>query len=246
MSKLSGKAALVTGGSRGIGAAIAKRLASDGAAVAVTCSASLKQADEVARSIQSAGGRAIALRADAADPAAVTAAVATAAERLGGLDIVVNNAGVLATGEIEQFPEDQFERMLAVNVRSAFYLVREASRHLRDNGRVVLIGSVNSDAVPFPGGSVYALTKGAVAAFTRGLARDLGPRGITVNNVQPGPIDTEMNPADGPSAAGLKGFMALKRFGRADEIAGLVAFLAGPEGAFITGAGLKIDGGFDA
>ncbi len=131
-------------------------------------------------------------------------------------------------------------------MRSVFYTVREASLQLRDGGRVILIGSVNSDSMPFPGGSVYALTKGAIASFTRGLARDLGPRGITVNTIQPGPIDTEMNPADGPSAEFLKGFMALKRFGHVEEIAGLVSFLAGPEGAFITGTGMKIDGGFDA
>jgi 3-oxoacyl-[acyl-carrier protein] reductase len=246
MAYLTGKVALVTGGSRGIGAAIATRLAGDGAAVAITYAASPQKADEVVRQIMAKGGRAVALRADAADPVAVKRAVNQAAEEMGGLDIVVNSAGVLATGDIGSFPEEAFERMLAVNVRSVFYTVREAARHLRDGGRVILIGSVNSDSMPFPGGSVYSLTKGAIASFTRGLARDLGPRGITVNNIQPGPIDTEMNPSDGPSAEFLKGLMALKRFGHVDEIAGLVSYLAGPEGAFITGTGIKIDGGFDA
>lgn len=246
MAKLTGKVALVTGGSRGIGAAIARRLADDGAAVAITYSASASHADQVVQAIQAAGGNAVALRADAADVAAVKLSVTQTVEKLGGLDIVVNNAGVLGIGEIGQYPDELFEQMLAVNVRSVFYMVREASRHLRDGGRVILIGSVNSDSMPFPGGSVYAMTKGAIASFTRGLARDLGPRGITVNNIQPGPVDTDMNPANGPAAESLKGFMALKRFGHADEIAGLVSFLAGPEGAFITGAGIKIDGGFDA
>jgi 3-oxoacyl-[acyl-carrier protein] reductase len=246
MANLSGKAALVTGGSRGIGAGIARRLAADGATVAFTYSASPDKADALATSISESGGKAVAIRADAADPTAVKRAVAQAVERLGGLDIVVNSAGVLATGDITQFSDEDFERMLAVNVRSVFYTVREAAKHLRDNGRVILIGSVNSDSMPFPGGSVYALTKGAVASFTRGLARDLGPRGITVNNIQPGPVDTEMNPANGPASEFLKGLMALKRYGHVDDVAALVSFLAGPEGAFITGAGIKIDGGFDA
>src|SRR3954453_18397115 len=237
MAKLTGKVALVTGGSRGIGAAVATRLASDGAAVAITYSASPQKADEVVREIVAKGGRAMAIRADAADPVAVKRAVNQAAEELGGLDIVVNSAGVLATGDIGSFSEEAFERMLAVNVRSVFYTVREAARHIRDGGRILLMRSVNSDSIPFPGGSVYALTKGAIASFTRGLARDLGPRGITVNNIQPGPIDTEMNPSNGPTAEFLKNLMALKRFGHVDDIAGLVSFLAGPDGAFITGAG---------
>ena len=246
MSKLIGKVALVTGGSRGIGAAIARRLADDGAAVAITYSASNQSVDEIVRSIRADGGKAIAIRADAADVAAVKHAVAHTVEELGGLDIVVNNAGVAVMNDIAQFSDDDFERMLSINVRSVFYTVREAARHLRDGGRVILIGSVNSDSMPFAGGSVYALTKGAVASFARGLARDLGPRGITVNNIQPGPVDTDMNPATGPFAATMIGLMALKRYGHVSEIAGLVSFLAGPDGAFITGAGLKIDGGFDA
>jgi 3-oxoacyl-[acyl-carrier protein] reductase len=246
MAKLAQKVALVTGGSRGIGAAIAKRLAEDGAAVAITYSASAERADGVVRAIRGKGGKAVAIKADAADGSAAKGAVLQTIEQLGALDIVVNNAGIIAIGEIGQFPEQEFERMLAVNVRSVFYIVREASLRMRDGGRIIFIGSVNSDSVPFPGASVYALTKGAIAGFTRGLARDLGGRGITVNNIQPGPIDTESNPASGPFAETMKGFMALKRYGHAEEVAGLVSFLAGPEGAFITGAGIKIDGGFDA
>jgi 3-oxoacyl-[acyl-carrier protein] reductase len=246
MAKLTGRVALVTGASRGIGAAIARRLAADGAAVAITYAASPQKAEEVVASIAAAGGNAVAILADAVDSAAIKRAVAQTVEQFSGLDILVNNAGMFHMASISEFPDEQFERMLAINVRSVYYTTREAARHLRDGGRIINIGSVNSDTMPFAGGSVYALTKGAVAGFTRGLARDLGPRGITVNNIQPGPVETEMNPSNGPAAEGLKGFMAIKRFARVDEIAGLVSYLAGPEGAFITGAGLKIDGGFDA
>lgn len=246
MPTLTNKIALVTGASRGIGAAIAKRLAADGAAVAITYASSPQRAEEVTTAIRQAGGTALALQADSGDPAAVQAAVRQAAQRLGGLDILVNNAGMLSGGAITDVTDEQFERMLAVNVRGVFYATREAARLMRDGGRIINIGSVNSDAMPFPGASVYALTKGAVASFTRGLARDLGPRGITVNNIQPGPVDTDMNPADGAMADMLKTFMAIKRYGRGEEIAGLVSYLAGPQGGYVTGANLKIDGGFDA
>ena len=246
MGALGGKVALVTGGSRGIGAAVAERLAEGGAAVAITHAHSAAKADAVAAKIVAHGGRAIVIQADAADPAAAKRAVAETAERLGSLDIVVNNAGLGVMGEITRYADADFEAMLSVNVRAAFYTVREAAMVMRDGGRIIFIGSVNSDTMPFAGGSVYALTKGAIASFTRGLARDLGPRGITVNNIQPGPVDTEFNPADGPNAGFLKSLMAVKRFASAGEVAGLVVFLAGPDGAFITGAGIKIDGGFDA
>jgi 3-oxoacyl-[acyl-carrier protein] reductase len=237
---------LITGGSRGIGAAIASRLAADGAAVAITFASSPDKADRTVKSIGAARGKAIAIRADSADPAAVKAAVERTVAELGGLDILVNSAGLLHVAPIGEFPDEQFERMLSVNVRAVFYAAKAAAKHLRDDGRIITIGSVNSDNMPFAGGSVYALTKGAVASFTRGLARDLGPRRITVNTVQPGPVDTDMNPADGPAAESLKAMMAVKRVGHADEVAALVSFLAGPEGAYITGAGIKIDGGFDA
>jgi 3-oxoacyl-[acyl-carrier protein] reductase len=243
---LTGKVALVTGGSRGIGAAIARRLAADGAAVALTYSSSPQKAHEVAHAIESAGGRAIAIRADNADVRAVKHAVAETVETFGRLDILVNNAGIAMVSPIEEFKLEDFERLLAINVKGVFVAVQEAIRHMKEGGRIINIGSINSDLVPFIGGSVYALTKSALAGFTRGLARDLGPRGITVNNVQPGPVDTDMNPADGQFASQVKGMIAVQRYGHGDEIAALVAFLAGPEAAFITGASLRIDGGFTA
>src|SRR6187551_2302756 len=239
--KLAGKVALVTGGSRGLGAAIAKRLASDGAAVAITFSSSPAKADEVVKAIQAAGGKALAIKANAADAKAVRAAVQQVVSTFGGIDILVNNAGVAPMAPIDQFTDADYERAIAVNVTS-----QEASKHMRDGGRIIQIGSVNSQSMPFAGGSVYALTKGAVASFTKGLARDLGPRKITVNNIQPGPVDTDMNPANGAFADTLRGLMALKRYGHVDEIAGFVAYLASPEAAYITGASLLADGGFAA
>jgi 3-oxoacyl-[acyl-carrier protein] reductase len=158
----------------------------------------------------------------------------------------VNNAGVLALGPIADFPAQEFEKALSVNVRSVFTAIQEALRHMPDGGRIITIGSVNSERMPFEGGSVYALTKGAVASFTKGLARDLGARKITVNNIQPGPVDTEANPASGPFADTMLGLLAMKRYGHADEIAAMTAYLAGPEAGYITGASLLIDGGFAA
>ena len=244
--KLTGKVAFVTGGSRGIGAAIAKRLAQDGAAVAITYPGARTKADEVVRSIESAGGRATAFRADSADADAVKQAVAETIRTLGRLDVLVNNAGIVVVSPLDKFALDDFDRMIAVNVRGVFVATQEAARHMGEGGRIITIGSVNADRMPFEGGGVYAMTKAAVAGLTRGLARDLGPRGITVNNVQPGPVDTDMNPASGPFAETLKGFMVLKRYGEGAEIAGLVSYLAGPEAGFITGASLTIDGGFSA
>jgi len=246
MSDLKHKVALVTGASRGIGAAIAKRLAQDGAAVAITYSASPEKAESLIHEIQAAGGKAVAIHADSGDTAAVKNAVAQTVQKLERLDILVNNAGVLTLGPIGEISDEQFEHALSVNVRGVFTASREAARHMGEGGRIIMIGSINSDFIPFAGGSVYALTKGAVASFTRGLARDLGARGITVNNIQPGPVDTEMNPADGPFSDTLKGYIALQRYGHGSEVAGLVSYLAGPEGAFITGAQIKIDGGVAA
>ena len=245
-NKLTGKVALVTGGSRGIGAAIAKRLAQDGAAVAITYVSAQQKADEVVRAIEAAGGRALAIRADSADVEAVKNAVAETVQTLGRLDVLVNNAGIAVVMPLDQFSLDDFDRMVAVNIRAVFVAAQEASRHMHEGGRIITIGSVNADRMPFAGGSVYAMTKAAVAGLTRGLARDLGPRGITVNTVQPGPVDTDMNPADGPFAESLKGWMALPRYGQGDEIAAMVAYLAGPEAGFVTGASLTIDGGFAA
>ncbi|RAM48188.1 MAG: oxidoreductase [Hapalosiphonaceae cyanobacterium JJU2] len=244
--KLTDKVALVTGGSRGIGAAIAKRLADDGAAVALTYTSSPQKADEVVRVIEAAGGRALAIQADSADVEAVKNAVAETVKTFGRLDILVNNAGTAIMAPIDQFSLDDFDRLVAINVKGVFVATQEAIRHMGEGGRIIMIGSVNSDIVPIPGVSVYALTKGAIASFTRGLARDLGPRGITVNNVQPGPVDTDLNPADGSFAEGAKGIIALGRYGNSDEVASFVSYLASPEASFITGANLKIDGGFAA
>lgn len=244
--RLAGKVALVTGGSRGIGAAIATRLAADGAAVAFTYSASPERAESVVRAITSSGGKAIAIQADAANTAATRAAVAQTAEELGGLDILVNSAGVLAVHPIGEFPYEEFEKMIAVNITGMFVATQEAVRHMHDGGRIILIGSCNSDRVAFQGGSVYALTKGAVVSFVKGLARDLGPRGITVNNVQPGPTDTDMNPAKGPGAPGTVQNVALQRYADPAEVASFVAYLASPEASYITGASLLVDGGYAA
>lgn len=247
MSKtLTDKVALVTGASRGIGAAIAKRLAEDGAAVALTYASSPHKAEEVVHAIESADGRALAIRADSADPEAVKNAVAETVKVFGRLDILVNNAGVVVVTPIDQFSTDDFDRLIAVNIKGVFVATQEAVRHMSEGGRIIMIGSVNSDLVPFVGGSVYALTKAAIAGFTRGLARDLAPRGITVNNVQPGPVDTDMNPVDGAFADSLRDMIPLHRYGEGYEIASLVSYLAGAEAGFITGASIKIDGGFTA
>jgi 3-oxoacyl-[acyl-carrier protein] reductase len=244
--KLTGKVALVTGGSRGIGAAIAKRLAADGARVALTYSGSAEKAEAVVRAIEADGGKAVAIKADAGNEASSRASVTTTVKTFGQIDILVNNAGVAAGGLIDQVKMEDFERLLAVNVRGLFVATQEASRHMREGGRIIHIGSCNSTYIPYAGGSVYALTKGAVAGFTKGLARDLGPRGITVNNVQPGPVDTDMNPATGAFADSARGHVALARYGNSDEIASFVSYLASPEASFITGASLLADGGYSA
>jgi 3-oxoacyl-[acyl-carrier protein] reductase len=246
MATLKGKVALVTGGSRGIGAAIAKRLAADGAAVAVTYTSAPEKAAEVVGAIEAEGGRALAIRADSSDAEAVKAAVAETVEKLGGLDILVNNAGIAVLKPIDEISLEEFDRLVAVNVRGVFVASQAAARHMGEGGRIITIGSVNGDRIPFQGGSVYGMTKAAVAGLARGLSRDLGPRGITVNTVQPGPVDTDLNPADGPFAKALLPTLSIPRYGHVDEVAALVSYLAGPEAGYVTGTTLTIDGGFTA
>ncbi|ALX92182.1 MULTISPECIES: 3-oxoacyl-ACP reductase family protein [Serratia] len=243
---LSGRVAFVQGGSRGIGAAIVKRLAREGATVAFTYVSSPDKADEVVEAITAAGGQAIAIRADSADAEALQQAIRQTVNSFGKLDILVNNAGVLAMGNLEELSLADLDRTLAVNVRSVFVASQEAARHMNDNGRIINIGSTNAERMPFAGGAIYAMSKSALVGLTKGMARDLGSRGITVNNVQPGPVDTDMNPADGDFAEQLKPMMAVGRYGKDEEIASFVAYLAGPEAGYITGASLAIDGGFSA
>ena len=211
---LQGKVAFVQGGSRGIGAAIVKRLASEGAAVAFTYAASADRAEAVASAITAAGGKALAIQADSADAAALQQAVRQAVSHFGNLDILVNNAGVFTLGSTEELALEDLDRMLAVNVRSVFVASQEAARHMNDGGRIIHIGSTNAERVPFGGAAVYAMSKSALVGLTKGMARDLGPRGITVNNVQPGPVDTEMNPDAGEFADQLKQLMAIGRYGK--------------------------------
>jgi 3-oxoacyl-[acyl-carrier protein] reductase len=241
------KRAFVTGGSRGIGAAIVRRLAREGADVAFTYARSPAQADAVAAAARASGGRVLALQADSADADALTAAIARAARELGGLDVLVNSAGVATMGPPDAFALADFDRTFAINVRAVFVAIQAALPHLPVGGRIVNIGSTNAERMPFAGGAVYAASKSALQGLVQGLARDLGPRGITINNVQPGPVDTDMNPANGEFAAVLKqNFLAVPRYGSVDEIAAFVAYLAGPEAGYITGANLMIDGGFSA
>lgn len=242
----AGKVAFVQGGSRGIGAAIAIRLARQGAMVALTYVSSEAQAHEVVRTIEAAGGRALALRADSVDAAQVVQAIDTAATAFGRIDILVNNAGVAAMAPLDEFKLADFDRTVDVNVRSVFVATQAAVKYMGEGGRVITIGSTNAERMPFAGGAVYAMSKAAIVGLTKGLARDLGPRGITINNVQPGPVDTDMNPANTEFADSLRALMAIDRYGHADEIAGFVAYLASPEAAYITGANLLIDGGFAA
>jgi len=243
---LAGKAALVTGGSRSLGAAIAKRLALDGASVAFTYASSPGPAKEVVAAIEASGGKGLAIRADAADAVAVRAAVTEAARAFGRLDILVNNAGIAILKPFAEVALEDFDRMVAVNVRGLFVATQEALRHLADGGRIIHIGSINSDRIPFAGGTLYVLTKAAVAGFTKALARDLGPRGITVNNVQPGPTDTDMNPASSEFAKSTRQHTSLQRYASTEEIADFVAYLASPGASYVTGASLAIDGGYAA
>jgi 3-oxoacyl-[acyl-carrier protein] reductase len=245
-SNLTGKVAFVTGGGRGIGAAIVRRLARDGATVAFTYKGSAATANALAEGIEKEGGQAVALQADAADAAALTRAVDEAAARFGKIDILVNNAGVLLMGPVETFSLEDFDTTLQVNVRGVFVAIKAVLPHMGEGGRIVNIGSCNAERMPFAGGAAYAMSKSALLGLVQGLARDLGPRGITVNNVQPGPTDTDMNPETGDFAKSMHGLMAIPRHARPDEVAGMVAYVTSPEAGFVTGASLTIDGGFNA
>jgi 3-oxoacyl-[acyl-carrier protein] reductase len=244
--KLEGKIALVTGGSRGIGAAIAKRLAADGANVAVTYTKGADAAASVVKEIERAGGKAIAIQADAADADAVKSAVDKTVAKFGRLDVLVNNAGTAIPKTFEETSLEELDRLIDINVRGTFVATQAALKHMNNGGRIIMIGSCVGERMMTPGLVPYSATKGAVKMFTQGLSREVGRRGITVNNVQPGPIDTDLNPASGDWATPQKANTALDRFGTPDEVAALVAFVAGPEAGYITGANLTVDGGTNA
>jgi 3-oxoacyl-[acyl-carrier protein] reductase len=246
MSKLANKVALVTGGSRGIGAAIAKRLAADGASVAITYAKDVNAASAVVKAIEGSGGKALAIKADAADPKAINAAIEKTVAILGRLDVLVNNAGTAIPKPFEQTTLEEMDHMIDLNFRGVMVATQAGLKHMNDNGRIIMIGSCVGERMMTPGLVAYSATKGAVKMFTQGLAREVGSRGITVNNVQPGPIDTDLNPAAGEWAAPQNANTALNRFGTVDEVAALVSFVAGPESSYITGANLTVDGGTNA
>ena len=246
MSGLEGKVALVTGASRGIGAAIARRLARDGADVALTYLSAADKARSAVADIEAMGRRGLAIRADSADPHAIEAAVERTAAELGRLDVLVNNAGIFPNGPIEDVTLDEIDQTLAIHVRAVFVASQAAARHMGEGGRIISIGSCLAERVPGPGITLYAMSKSALIGFTKGLARDLGARGITVNVIQPGSTDTDMNPADGPDADAERSLIALGHYGQPEDIAAMVAHLAGEGGRFVTGASIAVDGGYAA
>jgi 3-oxoacyl-[acyl-carrier protein] reductase len=246
MSKLTKKVALVTGGSRGIGAAIAKRLAADGASVAITYAKDADAAASVVKAIEQSGGKAIAIQADAADADALRRAVEKTVAALGGIDVLVNNAGTAIPKRFEDTTLEELDRLIDINVRGTMIATQAALKHMKSGGRIIMIGSCVGERMMTPGLVPYSATKGAVKMFSQGLSREVGSRNITVNNVQPGPIDTDLNPAVGEWATPQKAATALDRYGTVDEVAALVAFVAGPEASYITGANLTVDGGTNA
>lgn len=246
MASPTGRTALVTGGSRGIGAAIVRRLASEGTAVVFTYAVAADAATALVDSVSRDGGSVSAVKANSADRGEVVNAVATAVQRLGHLDIVVSNAGGGVLLPLSEIGYDDIDRMINVTVHGTVTLVKESLPHLREGGRVITIGSVNSHYTPFDSMAIHALDRAALVGFVRGMARELGPKGITINNVQPGPVDTDANPADGPTSDLQRALIPIGRYGAAAEVASLVSYLAGPESSLMTGASLDIDGGYSA
>jgi 3-oxoacyl-[acyl-carrier protein] reductase len=246
MSNLTKKVALITGGSRGIGAAIARRLAADGASVAITYSKDADAASSVVKAIEQSGGKAIAIQANATDAQAARSAVEKTVSTFGGLDVLVNNAGTAIPKTFEETTLEEMDRVIDINFRGTLVVTQAALKHMKDGGRIITIGSCVGERVMTPGLVAYSATKGAVKMFAQGLSREVGSRGITVNNVQPGPIDTDLNPAAGEWAVSQKAATVLGRYGRVEEVAALVAFIAGPESSYITGANLTVDGGTNA
>jgi len=243
---LDGKAALVTGASRGIGAAIAQRLAGEGADIAITYARDSKAADAVVKAIEDIGRRAFSVQADATDASAITAAVEKTVKTFGRIDVLVNNAGTAIPKPFAETTLEEMNRVIDVNVRGTLVATQAALTHMPDGGRIISIGSCVGERSMTPGLTAYSATKGAVKMFTQGLSREVGHRGITVNNIQPGPIDTDLNPASGDWAVPQKALTALNRYGAVDDVAALVAFVAGPEASYITGASLTVDGGTNA
>lgn len=242
--RLAGRTALITGGSRGIGAAIVRRLALEGATVAFTYAASAAQAAALVADIQAHGGKALAIRADSRSAEDIERAVGTTIEHFGALNILVNNAGILGLGSVDEFGVESLDNMYAVNVRAAYVAIQACSRVMSRGDRIITIGSVAGARTGFPGSSAYSMTKAALVGLVRGLALDFAARGITVNNIQPGPTATDMNPADAPYLDHVIKLVPLGRLGTADEIAGMAAYLASDDASFVTGASLTVDGGY--